>query len=97
MYTKSLWLRYECFNLNPKLFFKKKPKNKGRRLVQQIAKNFNKRAARFCPQPSIFQRLFINDLFLFVETVTLPSSDKSANIVFNRLRHDFFNNIEIVL
>ena len=47
---------------------------------------------------SLFFNVFINDLFLFIETTTLCnyagdntmySSDKNCNIVTSRLRHDF--------
>ena len=47
---------------------------------------------------SLFFNVFINDLFLFIETTTLCnyagdntmySSDKNCNIVISRLRHDF--------
>ena len=47
--------------------------------------------------PQLFD-IFINDLFLFIETTTICnyaddntmySSDKNVNIVINRLRHDF--------
>ena len=69
-----------------------------------------KRSQQVCPKAPFlvpyFFNIFINDLFLFIETTTLCnyadgnamySSDKNSNIVISRLRHDFTILSELVL
>lgn len=62
-----------------------------------MAKNLNRNASRLYPWPLLFN-IFINDLFLFIQTSTLCnyvdgnymySSVKNANVVISKPRQDF--------
>ena len=68
-----------------------------------MEKNFNRRATSFYLWSSIFQyflliiSFFLLKLLHYVDGNAMYSSDKNTNIVINRLRHDFLDNIRTVL